>query len=299
MCSIQSSKKRISLSEKYSKDEFIFNSKTLLEYMKNERYEQELKNQTYRVGVDLFNSIGGWVSNLQIMHEQNAKNAKAELQNMLDAFLKTTKTNNQTPIYVTYTLTSEYKLPKTYTITEFDECMREQKKAFRKFRKSIRDDNFFKEPTERRKKQLGYKSDWVHCLDYNYLLVYELHENLNLHLHSLEFVPDTKEHIIAYVDLLIRKWNNAEIGRTVIKIDPKYKNIVLGHLKLEKTKNQKKSHYYSDEYYLKRDDADCKKFRNGAGFFIRFFDSSENLNEKITGYICKYIFKTRSDKTKP
>ena len=117
-------------------------------------------------------------------------------------------------------------------------------------------------------------------------------------MHSLEFVSDTKEHITAYIDLLIRKWANAEIGRAVIKIDPKYKYIVLKHLKLEKTKNKQKSHYDGDEYFLNRNSSDYKKFRSGAGFFIRFFDSSENLNEKITGYVCKYIFKTRSDKTK-
>jgi hypothetical protein len=111
-------------------------------------------------------------------------------------------------------------------------------------------------------------------------IVYELHKKLDLHLHSLEFVSDTKEHITAYIDLLIRKWANAEIGRAVIKIDPKYKYIVLNHLKLEKTKNKQKSHYDGDEYFLNRNSSDYKKFRSGAGFFIRFFDSSENLNEK-------------------
>ncbi len=284
--------------EKYTHEHFIFNNETMLEYMKEERYKQEVKNEAYRMSIDLFTKYGGWVNNLQIMYEQSAKNAKAELQNILDAFLKTTKTNNQTPIYGTFTLPKEYKLPNKYTIQEFGDNLKEQKKAFKHFRKSIRDDNFFKKPTERRKQQLGYKNDWVHCLDYNYIVVYELHKKLDLHLHSLEFVSDTKEHITAYIDLLIRKWANAEIGRAVIKIDPKYKYIVLKHLKLEKTKNKQKSHYDGDEYFLNRNSSDYKKFRSGAGFFIRFFDSSENLNEKITGYVCKYIFKTRSDKTK-
>jgi hypothetical protein len=287
--------------EKYANDTFIFNHETLLEYMKNERYTQELQNQKFRLSVDLFSEYGVWVDNLQLMYQKNAKYAKAELQNILNAFLKTTKINNQTPVYGTYTLPQKYRLPDDdrYTIGQYGSCLIGQKKAFKKFRKSIRDDNYFKEPTERRKKQLGYKTNWVYCKNYDYLLTYELHEDLNLHLHSLDFVTDTKEHVVAYIDLLIRKWLNAEIGRTVIKIDPKYKYIILEHLKLEKVKNLKKSHYDKDEFFLHRNTSDYKKFRSGAGFFIRFFDSSENLNEKITGYVCKYIFKTRSDRTVP
>ena len=100
----------------------------MLEYMKEERYKQEVKNEAYRMSIDLFTKYGGWVNNLQIMYEQSAKNAKAELQNILDAFLKTTKTNHQTPIYGTFTLPKEYKLPNKYTIQEFGNNLKEQKK---------------------------------------------------------------------------------------------------------------------------------------------------------------------------
>ena len=37
--------------EKYTHEHFIFNNETMLEYMKEERYKQEVKNEAYRISI--------------------------------------------------------------------------------------------------------------------------------------------------------------------------------------------------------------------------------------------------------
>lgn len=107
---------------------------------------------------------------------------------------------------------------------------------------------------------------------------FELHKKGDLHLHSLDSIPDTFENLITYIKVVSRAKKSKGVGRIEVRIPYKYKTDLIKYFSLK----SKGGLYF----------VDYNEFKTGSALLFTFFQPDRDSYKDIVAYMMKYTQKS-------